>query len=297
MRIENVGKNALYDAERDEKGRTSYAYLSVNICGYYQVANYTYQSIRPTGRTDYNILYVTKNRIQIILNGEKKWVEEGEMVLYRPLEPQMYIYHGEDMPEVYWIHFAGRGVEDLLAGLGFTSGNIFRIGKSETVCGIMRSIIGELQVQRENYELYANRHLVHLLSAMSLRVAEEKSDLPDKRYADVQSVIEHINHHYFDDTDNEEYAKMCNLSKYYFMRVFKDVVGVSPHAYKIRVRTSRAKELLSQTSLSIGEIGIVLGYTDAAAFSKQFKKIVGMSPLEYRRDSGDAEDLIEIKEK
>ena len=100
MRVVNVGKNAFYDEERDEKGRTSYAYLAVNICGYYQVADYTYQSVRPTGRTDYNILYVTKNRIQIIVNGEKRWVEEGEMVLYRPLEPQMYFYYEEDMPEI-----------------------------------------------------------------------------------------------------------------------------------------------------------------------------------------------------
>ncbi len=290
MRVGNVGKHALYTD--DDRGQVEDAYVSVSVCGYYQVADYTNKSIRPDGRVDYHILYVTKNRIQIILNGEKRWVREGEFVLYRPYEPQAYFYYADDRPEIYWVHFSGNGIAALLENLGFGTGNVFHVGKSDEFCELFRNMIGELQIKRENYEQHVNRNMLHLLTGFSLRSSDVQSEIPDRRYGDIKSVIEHINNHYWDDLDNESYAEMCNMSKYHFMRIFKEYVGVSPHAYKIKVRIRRARELLKRTDLSVSAIACKLGYADVACFGKQFKKVMGTSPLEYRKNKDEAEDFI-----
>lgn len=286
MRLENVGKHESYE-DKDDLGRKSDAFMCVSVCGYYQIDTYTNTSNRPEGREDYQLLYVTKSKVEIMLNGEKMWLHEGSVLLYRPSEPQWYRYHAKDRPEIYWTHFTGEGIKQLLENLGFGTDNVFHIGKSEKICGYFRELIGELQIKRENYTLNSNRYLLLILSEISSQILPLQDEIKDTRYRDLQSVIEYINHRYSKDTDVEEYAQMCNMSKYHFMRIFKEQMGISPYAYKIKVRIRHAKDFLRHTDLSVAEIGEMLGYADASCFSKQFKKVVGTSPLVYRKNKAD----------
>ena len=52
--------------------------------------------------------------IDIIVENKEYIVSEGNMILFRPGETQMYYYHAEDKTEVYWVHFTGRHVESIL---------------------------------------------------------------------------------------------------------------------------------------------------------------------------------------
>ena len=67
-----------------------------------------------------------------------------------------------------------------------------------------------------------------------------------------------------------------------FRRVFRLRMGISPGAYRIRLRIQRACGLLTNQSLSIKEAASQLGYPDAFAFSKQFRAIMGCSPTDFR---------------
>ena len=64
----------------------------------------------------------------------------------------------------------------------------------------------------------------------------------------------------------EDYAKMCCMSKYHFLRVFKDVTGCSPIEYRNSIKLEHAKELLCETDNNIDEISISIGYTSNAYF-------------------------------
>lgn len=65
-------------------------------------------------------------------------------------------------------------------------------------------------------------------------------------------------------------------------RVFKQVTGSLPRDFIIQVRIDRAKQLLRESSLSIGEIADALGYPDVFFFSRQFKNRSGLSPTHFR---------------
>lgn len=67
-------------------------------------------------------------------------------------------------------------------------------------------------------------------------------------------------------------------------RSFKRVVGIAPGQYRARWRMSQARRLLI-SGQSVAEVGQILGYSDAFAFSKQFKRVVGMSPSEARSEA------------
>jgi AraC family transcriptional regulator len=78
-------------------------------------------------------------------------------------------------------------------------------------------------------------------------------------------------------------AELARLSQYHFCRAFKVSFGVPPHRYHVIRRMERAKQLLSDPSLSVTAIGIALGFSDTASFSASFRKITGLSPTQYQR--------------
>ena len=80
----------------------------------------------------------------------------------------------------------------------------------------------------------------------------------------------------------EALARLANLSVCYFVRAFKQSVGVTPHDYLIRRRVERTMELLSGTDLSLSEIALAAGFADQSHCARRFRQHVGMSPRDYR---------------
>ncbi|GGD53463.1 hypothetical protein GCM10010911_08790 [Paenibacillus nasutitermitis] len=82
---------------------------------------------------------------------------------------------------------------------------------------------------------------------------------------------------------NAEMAGRFNVSEDHFIRLFKDIVGMSPRKYLQFIRHREAKKMLRETDMKIELIGRQLGYEDLHNFSKVFKKWQGISPRAYRK--------------
>jgi AraC-like DNA-binding protein len=80
-----------------------------------------------------------------------------------------------------------------------------------------------------------------------------------------------------------EIARECGLSVSHFARSFKTSFGTSAHQWLIQHRIDHAKQLMSQTSMSLIAIAIQSGFNDQAAFTHTFHQIVGVSPGKWRR--------------
>lgn len=72
------------------------------------------------------------------------------------------------------------------------------------------------------------------------------------------------------------------VSKYYFLRKFKSIIGMSPHHFCIQNRIRKSQSLLNAEK-TIGEISAKMGFYDQSHFNKAFRRIVGISPSEYIR--------------
>lgn len=77
-------------------------------------------------------------------------------------------------------------------------------------------------------------------------------------------------------------AEALGLSKNYFGQLFKSETGSTVSEYLNLLRIDQAKKLLRQTNLKIYEIAYKIGFSDHFYFSIVFKKLVGISPKEYR---------------
>lgn len=81
----------------------------------------------------------------------------------------------------------------------------------------------------------------------------------------------------------QDFAHLTRLSSGHFTRAFRATVGESPHAFLIRRRIDRAKELMLETDLPLAQIAFDCGLTDQAHMTRLFNRVVGISPGAWRR--------------
>ena len=81
-----------------------------------------------------------------------------------------------------------------------------------------------------------------------------------------------------------EIATVVGMSPYYFSRLFRQSMGLSPHEYLTQRRLELAKQMLKKTNLPIIEITAEVGFNSQSHFITLFKKHVGTTPLKYRKE-------------
>jgi len=123
-------------------------------------------------------------------------------------------------------------------------------------------------------------HLIrHVLTPRS-PVRGRDGRLPRGR---LRAVVEYIEDHLDAGPSLEQMAVVARLSVFHFARQFKVATGLSPHQYVILRRVERARQLLQAgTDLSLAEVALHAGFSDQSVFCLHFKRIVGVTPRQFR---------------
>ncbi|KHF35425.1 putative response regulatory protein [Paenibacillus sp. P1XP2] len=98
----------------------------------------------------------------------------------------------------------------------------------------------------------------------------------------VQQAVEYISEHFTESISLQQVADKVCVSRNYFSEMFKRVTGHNFIDYLITLRVNRAKELLQNPTLKVYEVAEMSGFNDTKHFSKQFKKVVGLTPAEFQ---------------
>ncbi|AZK49071.1 helix-turn-helix domain-containing protein [Paenibacillus lentus] len=116
------------------------------------------------------------------------------------------------------------------------------------------------------------------------RIADAmKEDQERSRSHVLQRALLYIGQKYKEDISMEESAEFVNLSPHYFSKLFKQYTGENFIDYVTRLRMEESKRLIQEQRLSLKEICFEVGYNDPNYFSRVFKKVLGMTPSEYRQ--------------
>ena len=92
-----------------------------------------------------------------------------------------------------------------------------------------------------------------------------------------------IDAHAHETIDLEDAATEAGLSPFHFLRVFANVLGVTPHQYLVRCRLRRAASLLAGGERSITDVALDVGFGDLSNFVRTFRRAAGVSPGRFRR--------------
>jgi AraC family transcriptional regulator len=77
-------------------------------------------------------------------------------------------------------------------------------------------------------------------------------------------------------------AREAAMSPYHFLRVFREVVGMTPHQYVLRTRMHRAALRLRSSDEPVSAIAFDAGFGDLSTFNRRFRRVMGVSPTAYR---------------
>ena len=260
--------------------------LRINNCGYYRVhTTPVIETPHPEGRNDYQLLYIAAGKGHFYFKGSKEEtiVPKGNMILFRPKEPQVYYYYAEDKTEVYWVHFTGSQVEEFLDHYELPKDeNVFFTGISPDYPWIYNQIIRELQLQRVNYEELLRILLRHILLTIN-RYIKEQAQTGTGIINDMERAAHYFRENYTKNISIEQYAAEHLMSVNWFILSFKNVMKMTPMQYILSLRIAAAKGLLENSNKNINEISDAIGYDNPLYFSRLFKKHTGYSPSQYKK--------------
>ena len=224
--------------------------LIVGSCGTYRLSSHPkLPTYRPRGRLDYQLIYITAGCGHFHFGnvGNETIVPAGNIVLYRPKELQKYEYYGEDKTEVYWIHFTGSNVKNILRQYGFPDKErVFQVGTSMEYERVFKRII--------IYEEMLVLLLRHLLITFHRELTREhilKNEYLDQ---EMNTAVTYFSENYNQDINIEDYAASRGMSVSWFIRNFKKYTGSTPMQFIVGIRINNAQMLLETTTYSINAV-------------------------------------------
>lgn len=260
--------------------------LIVGSCGTYRLLTRPkLPTHRPRGRIDFQLLYIAFGKAHFYFDkDEDTVVTAGHMVVYRPKEPQKYVYYGDDKTEVYWVHFTGSNVTNILRSYGISDDmRVINTGTSLEYTRIFKQMIQELQRCQINYEELLVLLLKQIFISIQRQMVKEYQSKNVFWDREMENAMQYFNDNYNTEINVKEYASSRGMSVSWFIRNFKQYTNTTPMQYIVSIRVSNAQILLETSNYNITEIGNIVGYDNPLYFSRIFKKQKGTSPSEYRK--------------
>ncbi len=151
-------------------------------------------------------------------------------------------------------------------------------------------IIDELHSKKENYQSSVGGLFIALYLEL-LRVQEDsiissEGELDARReYLSIRPALSYIHQNYMNQFSVERLAGLCHLSATHFRRAFLSIMGESPLNFISITRVEKACYLLQTTDKSILSVSESVGFSSVSSFNRYFKRIMGISPRDYRASS------------
>ena len=236
------------------------------------------------------IKYFYKGSSAVMINSNSIMVEEGDITIVNPYENHSVINNSEDKGHCYLIivgldffadYHNGPDLRHILIESGRKFDNLIRDDKRLQT--IILRIMEEVQNKEEYYQVIV-RNLMSEFFALLIRNYLSSNDAGQVMYGKrrqgelISPALSKIHTDYQEKFTVEELAKMCNVSKYHFCRIFKQVTNVTPMQYIVRYRIGLAEILLKETKNNVSEIAEMCGFNDESYFYRCYKKIKGVSP-------------------
>lgn len=210
----------------------------------------------------------------------------GQGFLICPGQINTYAAHRADPWEYTWLEFDGLRVEEFLTSAGLTLFQPVYFPQFPAQGEELRDLMLHIARHADAAPLHLIGYLCLFLDCL-VRTSSTRKLLRSGALKDfyIQEAITFMENHYQRDLTVEEVADVCGLNRSYFSKLFKENMGCPPQEFLIRLRLSKAAEMMKLSGSSIRDISASCGYPNQLHFSRAFKKHYGVSPKEWRKQN------------
>ncbi|MCR5539979.1 MAG: AraC family transcriptional regulator [Ruminococcus sp.] len=237
---------------------------------------------RPEGSGDYLLLLLKTSAVFVTERGEQT-AEAGSFVLYKEGTPQCYRADGARFGND-WFHFLPENPEDekFLKELDIPFDTPVRIDSLSELTVLISMMCNE----HYSGGIYTTDTCDLLVKLFFLKLSDKLHRTVERGMVSGYEKMSVLRAKIYNDPARrwniEELAHEMTMSRSSFQHGYKKLFGVTPMNDVIAARTERAEYLLSSTSHSVSRIAQMCGYSSDIHFVRQFRKVTGESPTEYR---------------
>jgi len=258
--------------------------LHIRYLGWYPNAR-RHRIERSRGLNECILIFCTKGKGWTEIDGCRFIVAAGEVLFIPANKPHAYGADNDDPWSIHWAHFAGT------ASASYAS----LLPAHEYVLAIPSADAKEIRrMFRESYRLASTgltertvlliSHIQrYMLGLLFFQTGRSLGRGPRTIAHDLTKSIEFMRANVARSLTLQELSRHAGLSPTRYSVLFREQTGSSPVDHHIRLRMQAACHYLDTTALSVKELASRLGYDDPYYFSRIFQKILGSSPLAYRR--------------
>lgn len=229
----------------------------------------------------YNLHLVLEGKGYLHEGGTTYELTRGQGFLYGPGLRQRYEADAREPWDIRWIHFYGIRLEELLNGKGLDEPWLFGVSELEPIASLVERLLGLGRAYEVEDEYAAAGTLYELLTR--LQAMATQLNVPVNLAADkIRAAANYVRAHCHKPFTLEEAAAIAGYSPHYFSRKFSATFGMSFPDFVLEARLLQAKRLLASTRLSVKQIALETGFSQTSYFSKCFRRLEGMTPLDFR---------------
>ncbi|MFG0248044.1 MAG: helix-turn-helix domain-containing protein [Phycisphaeraceae bacterium JB051] len=242
--------------------------------------------------TDYLIIWVVGGKGFAKTRSTRVEAAAGHLLNFRPHKRHAYGSSAQQPWDIHWVHFGGQRASEYMDAITEYGELQAFLGHDESLLtqfeDLQAAAMGLEHAHRDtpkNLDILTGQMLAGLLGRIIhlLRQRATERHIESTDQLNITAVRKYIHQHLTENITLEMLAQAHHLSVTHFSRLFRKHFGSSPMHYMIQQRMTRAATLLTQTLCPIRLVAQAVGYEDAYYFSRLFKRVIGMSPRDYRR--------------
>ena len=229
------------------------------------------------------LIYCLDGKGKIRVNQKNIAVNSGDLIVLPRGTAHQYASSLNYPWTIYWCHFEGELADHFIDHL--------QTPKQKPVVrlGLHSSLVSEfdalLEARHSSYHLNAFINAANQLRQILTHIAllqplVRNQDADSFNLEKIHSLMQARIH---EQLDIDTMAASVNLSKFHFIKKYKDATGTTPINHFIQLKIERACHLLDISTKTIAEVAFMVGYEDAYYFSRIFRKVMGISPTQYRK--------------
>lgn len=245
-------------------------------------------SFGPAARNHYLFHYILSGTGTLMADDSKGVTQtysiksmQGFMIF--PNQITTYVADKQLPWEYVWLEFDGLRVKSLLDTIGLSLDKPVYHARNKNLREDMANEMLYISRHKDESPFHLIGHLYLFLDYLLRSAADEQLEHGSKlREFYIHEALTYIEHNFQNEITIEDIAGVCGLNRTYFGKIFKEALGKTPQEFLLNYRMLKAAELLKLTGLSIGDVGLAVGYANQMHFSRAFKNNYGISPREWR---------------